>query len=135
MTLTGGVPTWIAPVTGGIYAGSGSLSTSTVVTMGAANLAFDTTSGDILFTNATGPNPLLLIDGTSGTVGIGGSVTLTESLSVYNQTGSGNDTALGIHNDNTTGTQVGLLIQVDGISSNNIALTLEAVMQLLIIMP
>ena len=126
LTLTGGVPTWIAPVTGGIYAGSGSLSTSTVVTMGAANLAFDTTSGDILFTNATGPNPLLLIDGTSGTVGIGGSVTLTESLSVYNQTGSGNDTALGIHNDNTTGTQVGLLIQVDGISSNNIALTLEA---------
>ena len=126
LTLSGGVPTWTAPVTGGIYGGSGALSSSTVVTMATNNLTFNTTSGDILFTNSTGPNPLLLIDGTSGTVGIGGSVTLTESLSVYNQTGSGNDTALGIHNDNTTGTQSGLLIQVDGISSNNIALQLEA---------
>lgn len=126
LTLSGGVPTWVAPVTGGIYSGSGALSSSTVVSMAANNLTFNTTSGDILFTNSTGPNPLLLIDGTSGTVGIGGSVTTTESLSVYNQTGSGNDTALGIHNDNTTGTQSGLLIQVDGISSNNIALQLEA---------
>jgi hypothetical protein len=126
LTLSGGVPTWTAPVTGGIYGGSGALSSSTVITMATNNLTFDTTSGDILFTNATGPNPLLLIDGASGSIGIGGSVTLTESLSVYNQTSSGNDTALGIHNDSVTGTQNGLLIQVDGISSNNIALTIEA---------
>ena len=126
LTLSGGVPTWTTPITGGIYGGSGPLSSSTVVTMAANNLTFNTTSGDILFTNATGPNPLLLIDGTSGSIGIGGSVTLTESLSVYNQTGSGNDTALGIHNDNTSGTQKGIFIQTNGASVTNIALQLEA---------
>jgi hypothetical protein len=117
---------WVNTSNGGIYGGSGSLIGSTIVTTGANDLTFTTTTGDILFNNNVGPNPTLLIDGATNTIGMGGNATLTEQLSIYNTTGSGNTTALGIYGNNTTGDQRATYINTTGAATNNTALQVNA---------
>jgi len=116
----------IGPHTNGIYGGSGSLIGPTVVTTGADDLTFTATTGNILFNNNVGPNPTLLIDGATNTIGMGGNATLTEQLSIYNTTGSGNTTALGIYGNNTTGNQRAAYINTTAAATNNTALQVNA---------
>ena len=116
--------TWVD--TGGIYGGSGSLISATTVTMGANDLTFDTTGGDILVNNNVAPDPVFLIDGATNTIGMGGNATLVEQLSIYNQNGSGNTTALGIYGNNATGTQKAVTISITAIATTNTALEIEA---------
>jgi hypothetical protein len=108
-----------------LYDGSGSLSGPTVITTGANDLTFTATTGDILFNNNVAPNPTLIIDGTTNTIGMGGNANLSDQLSIYNITGSGNTTALGIQGNNTTGTQVGAEINVTATATNNVGLRIR----------
>ena len=116
----------IGPHTNGIYGGSGSLIGPTVVTTGADDLTFTATTGDILFNNNVAPNPTLIIDGATNTIGMGGNATLAEQLSIYNTTGSGNTTALGIYGNNTTGNQRAAYINTTAAATNNTALQVNA---------
>ena len=119
---------WISGSGGstGIYGGSGSLSGATVVTTGVNDLTFSATTGQIIFNNNVAPNPVMIIDGATNTIGMGGNATFVEQLSIYNVTGSGNTIALGIHGNNTTGSQVGIDINVTAIATTNTALTITA---------
>jgi len=127
----GVAPSWQAAGGGGdgngIYDGSGSLSGATVVTTGANNLTFTATTGDVIFNNSVAAaNPAFFIDGTTSTVGMGGNANLTDQCSIYNVTGSGNTTSLGIQGNNTTGTQKGININVSGASTENIGLEITS---------
>ena len=110
----------------GIYSGSGSLTSSTTVTMGANDLTFDTTGGDFLVNNNVAPDPVFLIDGGTNTIGMGGNATFVEQLSVYNANGSGNSTAIGIYGNNPTGSQVGMTVAVTAAATTNTALKISA---------
>ena len=80
----------------GIHGGSGSLSGATVVTTGVNDLTFTATTGQMIFNNNVAPNPVMLIDGRTNAIGLGGNATFVEQLSIWNTTGSANTTALGI---------------------------------------
>ena len=110
----------------GIYSGSGSLSGATVVTTGINDLTFTATTGDVIFNNNVAPNPVMIIDGATNTIGMGGNANLTDQLTIYNQAGSGNTTSLGIQGSNTTGSQKGMDIDVSGAATTNTALQLVA---------
>ena len=110
----------------GIYSGSGSLSGATTVTTGINDLTFTATTGDITFNNNVAPNPVMIIDGATNTIGMGGNANLTDQLSIYNQVGSGNTTSLGIQGNNTTGNQIGMDVAVTGASTTNTALKLAS---------
>jgi len=117
---------WTNVSGGGIYGGSGSLSGATTITMGANNLTFDTTSGDIIVNNNVTPDPVFIIDGATNTIGMGGNATLVDQLSVYNANGSGNTTCIGVYGNNASGSQIGIDIGVTASATTNTALTLRA---------
>ena len=111
----------------GIYSGSGSLSGATTVTTGINDLTFTATTGDIIFNNSVAAaNPAFFIDGATSTVGMGGNANLTDQCSIYNVTGSGNTTSLGIQGNNTTGNQLGIGVSISGAATTNTALKLSA---------
>jgi len=115
----------VADVAGGIYDGSGSLGGATVVSTTTNDLTFTATTGDIIFNNSVAPNPTIIIDGATNTVGMGGNANLIDQLSLYNQIGSGNTTALGIQGSNTTGNQIGANIIMSGASTSNTGLKIS----------
>ncbi len=99
----------------GIYSGSGSLSGATTITMGANDLEFSMTTGDIIFNNnVAASNPAFFIDGSTSTVGMGGNASLLDQCSIYNVTGSGNTTALGIVGNSSFSDQKGIDISMSG---------------------
>ena len=107
----------------GIYSGSGSLSGATTVTTGINDLTFTATTGDIIFNNNVSPNPTLFLDGATNSVGIGGSFTATDQLSVYNSTAA-NTSAVGVYGLNTSGNQIGADIKMTAAATTNTALKL-----------
>ena len=109
----------------GIYGGSGSLSGDTTITSGANDLTFTATTGDVIFNNTITPNPSMIIDGATNSIGIGGSFVTTDQLSVSNST-STNTTAIGVYATNTSGTQKGMDIEISGGATTNTALKLIA---------
>ena len=116
-----------SPLSGsGLYGGSGSLSGDTVVTTAANDLTFTATTGDIIFNNNIAPNPVMLIDGATNTIGMGGNATTTDQLSVYNQAASGNTTSLSIYGNNSSGDQKGMDITMSGAGTSNTALHLNS---------
>lgn len=110
----------------GIYSASGSLSGATIVTIGANDLTFTATTGDIIFNNNVAPNPAMMIDGATNSIGIGGNTTFADQLSVYNSTTT-NTSAIGVYGLNTTGDQIGADIGMSGAATTNTALKLGSI--------
>jgi hypothetical protein len=116
-----------SPLSGsGIYGGSGSLSGATVVTSGANDLTFTATTGDVIFNNDVAPNPAMIIDGATNSIGMGGTFEPADQLAISNQSSSGNTTALGIYGSNPSGAQKGMEITMSGAGTSNTALHLVA---------
>jgi hypothetical protein len=109
---------------GGIYSGSGSLTSSTIVTMGANDLAFTTTTGDIKFDTSGSTN--MIIDGATGNIGVNGPFLSNSNVYISYSTG-GDNTCLNVENTSAGGgKQTGLLSIVTGAGTKNVGLEVRA---------